>query len=71
MGMADLDQVLSDNVSSPRKAAADGVSVEQRSVSEIIEADKYIRSKAAARRGGLAAIRRSVAIPPGSVGSAS
>lgn len=49
--MAGLDTNISEAATQPKKATADGVQYEGRSVGEIIEADKYAEAKAATRKG--------------------
>lgn len=60
----DLQDTISHNAQSPAKASSDGVSVEQHSLTEQIEADKYLASKEAAKakhRG----LRFNKLVPPG------
>lgn len=63
--MADeLDETIRQNAQGPAKAAGDAGSVEQHSLSEQIEADKYLAAKEAAknkRRG----LRFNKLVPPG------
>lgn len=51
--MADLQTQIEQAATSPASAASDGVSVTQRSLRELIDADRYLASKAAANRKGL------------------
>jgi len=50
----------------PAKASVDGQSVEQHPLKDQIEADRYLASKAAARKPGLG-IKFAKIVPPGSV----
>lgn len=45
----DLDDAIRQNASGPAKAAGDAGSVEQHTLTDQIEADKYLASKAAAK----------------------
>jgi hypothetical protein len=60
----DLENTIRDNAQGPAKASGDSGSVEQHKLSEQIEADRYLASKAAARskRRGLAFNKL---VPPG------
>jgi len=62
----DLDNTIRDNAAGPRRAAGDSGSMEQHSLSEQIEADRYLASKTAARSGSLG-IRKAKLVPPGAV----
>jgi len=62
----DLDQAIRDNGAGPAKAAGDSGSVEQHPLKDQIEADRYLASKAAARKPGLG-IKFAKIVPPGSV----
>jgi hypothetical protein len=60
----DLDDQLLDNAKSPAKVSGDAGSVEQHSLSDQIEVDRYLNSKKAAkskRRG----LRINKLVPPG------
>jgi hypothetical protein len=65
----DLEQAIRDNASQPAKASVDGQSVEQHPLKDQIEADRYLASKAAARKPGLrgGGIKFAKIVPPGSV----
>jgi len=66
MGMAeDLDTTIVENAQGPKKAQGDSGSVEQHSLTELIDADRYLKSKEASKKG--IGVRRSRAIPPGAV----
>ena len=57
------DQIL-ENALAPAKASGDQGSVEQHPLSDLIEADRYLASKRAARATGLG-IRFAKIVPPG------
>ncbi|MDP1660768.1 MAG: hypothetical protein Q8L55_02535 [Phycisphaerales bacterium] len=61
-----LEQAIRDNAAGPAKAAGDSGSVEQHSLKDQIEADRYLASKNAARKPGLG-IKFAKIVPPGSV----
>ena len=61
-----LEQSIRDNAAGPAKAAGDSGSVEQHSLKDQIEADRYLASKNAARKPGLG-IKFAKIVPPGSV----
>jgi hypothetical protein len=56
---------IRDNAAGPRRAQADSVAVEQHSLTEQIEADRYLSSKEAARKG--LGVRMTRVVPPGVV----
>jgi len=62
----DLTDVISDAAQSPQSASGEAGSVTARSISEMIEADKYVKSQTAssARRRGLIINKLR---PPGSI----
>jgi len=63
--MADeLDDTIRENAAGPKRAVGDSGSVEQHSLSEQIEADRYLASKRAAKAKGLG-IRMTKLAPPG------
>lgn len=62
----DPDQALRDAASQPAKASVDGQSVEQHSLKDQIEADRYLASKDAARKPGFG-VKFAKLVPPGSV----
>lgn len=45
-----LDQKIKDNASGPKSAESDGQKVEQHSIKDQIEADRYLNSKQAMKR---------------------
>jgi hypothetical protein len=59
-----LDNAIRENAAGPKRAAGDSGSVEQHSLTEQIEADRYLASKEAAKSKGLG-IRVSKLVPPG------
>lgn len=61
----ELEQAIRDNAQGPAKAAGDSGSVEQHSLTEQIEADRYLASKEAAKKG--LGIRMTKVVPPGAV----
>ncbi|MDR1611869.1 MAG: hypothetical protein LBT97_03690 [Planctomycetota bacterium] len=60
----DLDNTIRENAQGPRRAAGDSSSMEQHSLSDQIEADRYLASKQAAKSRGLG-IRMIKLVPPG------
>jgi hypothetical protein len=60
----DLEQAIRDNAAQPAKASVDGQTVEQHSLKEQIEADRYLASKDAARKPGLG-VKFAKIVPPG------
>ena len=60
----DLDNAIRENAAGPKRAAGDSGSVEQHSLTEQIEVDRYLASKEAARSKGLG-IRMTKLVPPG------
>jgi hypothetical protein len=64
--MADeQEQQIRDNISAPKRVQGDAGSVEQHALKDQIEADRYLASKAAARRKG-PGVRIAKMVPPGS-----
>ncbi len=61
--MSDNAEQIAQNALKPKKMAGDAGSVEQHSIPDMIEADRY--AKAVAGRGGRGGIRRTKIIPPG------
>jgi len=59
-----LDDAIRENAGGPKRASGDAGSVEQHPLKEQIEADRYLNSKAAAKKKGLA-VKVTKAIPPG------
>jgi hypothetical protein len=50
--MSELEQKIKENASGPKSAESDGQKVEQHSISDQIEADRYLNSKAAVKKAG-------------------
>ncbi len=61
----DLDSAIRDNAQGPKRAQGDSGSVEQHDLKDQIEADRYLSSKEAAKKG--LGVRRTKAVPPGAV----
>ena len=49
----DMKDTIKQNAEGPKQASVDGVSTQQHSMSDQIEADKYLAAKKAARAKGL------------------
>ena len=62
----DLTDQITENASGPKAAKGDALSVEQHSLRDQIQADRYLASKKAARATGLG-LRTSQILPPGAV----
>lgn len=60
----DLDDTIRDNAAGPAKASGDAGSVEQHSLRDQIEADRYLNSKQAAKNNNCG-LRFSKLVPPG------
>ncbi len=52
MNEPDLEQKIRENASGPKSARSDAGEVEQHSLTEQIEADRYLNSKAAMKKRG-------------------
>lgn len=61
-----LENAIIENAQGPAKASDDTGSMEQHSLSEQIEADKYMRARQATRSGRGLGIKLTKLIPPGS-----
>lgn len=63
----DIETRIEEGALEPESAAADGVSTKQRSLRELIEADKYLAMKVARRSSPVAIIRGHLfrIVPPG------
>ena len=61
----DLEQTIRDNAAGPAKATGDTGSVEQHKLKDQIEADRYLASKEASKKG--LGMRMTKVIPPGAV----
>jgi len=60
----DLKDTIKENAFGPKRAKGDSIEVEQHSLKDQIEADRYLNSKEAAKSKGLG-IRRTKMVPPG------
>jgi len=60
----ELSDVIRENAEGPAEASGDSGSVEQHSLTEQIEADRYLNSKEAAKSKGLG-VRVTKLVPPG------
>ena len=58
-----LEQTIRENAAGPKKAQGDAGSVEQHDLADQIEADRYLASKEAAKRG--LGVKMTKAVPPG------
>jgi len=58
-----IDDAIRENAAGPKRAQGDSGSVEQHSITEQIEADRYLSSKAAAKKG--LGVRLTRVAPPG------
>ncbi|MBX3387173.1 MAG: hypothetical protein KF768_11430 [Phycisphaeraceae bacterium] len=63
----DLDQAIRDNAGGPARVQGDSGSVQQHSLKDQIEADRYLASKDAAKNPARA-LRLTRLIPPGAEG---
>lgn len=61
----DLEQSIRENAQQPAKTSVDSVNVEQHSLTDQIEADRYLKSREAMRSKRLG-LRLTKIIPPGS-----
>ncbi len=59
----DLSDTIRESAAGPKRANADGVSVEQHDLEDQIEADRYLASKEASRQGR--GFRLTKVVPPG------
>ncbi len=60
-----LDDAIRENAAGPKRAQTDSVSVEQHDLKDQIEADRYLSSKEAAKKG--LGVRMTKVVPPGAV----
>ena len=60
----DLTDTIRENASGPKSAKGDSISLEQHSLTEQIEADRYLSSKQAAKTKNLG-LRLTKIVPPG------
>ena len=63
----DLKDAIKQNAEGPQQASADGVSTQQHSLADQIEADKYLAGKDAASKDPTKAFTRVKIVPPGTV----
>ncbi|MBI5864856.1 MAG: hypothetical protein HZB38_10175 [Planctomycetes bacterium] len=61
----DLSPTIQENAQGPKKAQGDSGSVEQHDLKDQIEADRYLASKEAAKKG--LGVRMTKVVPPGAV----
>jgi hypothetical protein len=66
MSEPDLSQQIQDAADSPARASVDGTSADARSISELIEADKYLAARRA-RKSSVLPVRIAKTRPPGIV----
>ena len=59
----DLQDTIRESAAGPKRAAGDSGSVEQHSLTEQIEADRYLASKEAAKKG--LGVKMTKVVPPG------
>lgn len=60
-----IEDAIRENAAGPKRAQCDSGSVEQHSITEQIEADRYLSSKEAAKKG--LGVRMTKVVPPGTV----
>ena len=63
----DLKDTIKTNASGPKQASADGVSTQQHSLKDQIEADKYLAGKTAVSTNPARGFTRVKIVPPGTV----
>ena len=63
----DLKDAIKDNASGPKQASADGVSTQQHSLKDQIEADKYLAGKTAVSANPAKGFTRVKIVSPGTV----
>lgn len=61
----DLGEAIRENAQGPKRAQGDSGSVEQHSLQDQIEADRYLASKQAAKKG--VGVKMTKVVPPGAV----
>lgn len=62
----DLEQLMNEKAATPESVSGDAGSVKQRPLRELIELDRYLAEKQAARRPGLPFVMKKLS-PPGTV----
>lgn len=55
---------IEDKANEPKRVSVDGTSVEQHSLKDQVELDRYLQSKKAAKK-GFGGIKRTKIVPPG------
>ena len=63
----DLKDAIKQNAEGPKQATADGLSTQQHSLADQIEADKYLAGKDAVSKNPAKAFTRVKIVPPGTV----
>lgn len=63
--MADLIEIIEQVASEPASVSSDAGAVNQHSISELIEADKYLASRASATERTRRGLRFNKIVPPG------
>jgi hypothetical protein len=61
----DLKETIRENAQGPKRAKGDSGEMEQHDLKDQIEADRYLSSKEAAKKG--LGVRRTKVVPPGAV----
>ena len=64
MAESEIEKSIKENAVGPKSAESDGQKVEQHSIADQIEADRYLNSKQAMKSRGLG-IKISKLVPPG------
>ena len=64
--MTELDQTIRDQATAPHKVTVDGLTSEGHSLKELVEADRYLRSRDASNRSAFRRLNITKLIPPGS-----
>lgn len=59
-----VEQAIIENATGPASSEVDGVKATQHNLKDLIELDRYLAAKAAARSGGLGIILKKL-VPPG------
>ena len=67
MAPDDLTETIEDAAAEPESASADGQAVKQRSIAELIAADKYLAGKTSAQTDPRVGFTRVKIVPPGTV----
>jgi len=64
MSENEIEQSIKENALGPKSVDSDGTKVEQHSIADLIEADRYLNSKKVMKKKGLG-IKISKLVPPG------